>query len=105
RRIASFTRHTGTDRRRFTQDGRIRLLRLSGWIDTKLPPQDIYAGLVLPQGGGAPALAHIQSHERPVCGLMERVEREEVRGGQHRLFQRTSAGLPGKKLRKAIDRQ
>ena len=68
------------------EDLEIEPLCLRLGLDAELLLQYCHARLVLAEGGGPPALAHVEAHERAMDLFLERVDREQARGGMGGLF-------------------
>src|SRR5262249_17101972 len=74
--------------------------RLFGWVYPELATQDVHARLILAQRVPEAPLPGVETHQRPVGLLSQRVEHQEPGGSLDRRFRRSRIGLmwhqPGK---------
>src|SRR6266545_3790570 len=77
--------------------------RLFGWVHPELLTQDVHARLVLAQRVPEAPLPGVQTHERPVSLLSQRVERQEPDGKLNGRFWRARLGLMGHETGQDVD--
>ena len=77
--------------------------RLFGWVHPELLTQDVHACLVLAQRVPEAPLPGVQTHQRPVSLLSQRVERQEPDGKLNGRFRRARLGLMGHQPGEHVD--
>ncbi len=87
------------------EDFLVDALGLGFRLDAQLLPQHRHAGLVLTEGGGAPALAGEEAHERAVRALLQRIEGEQSPRRLDGRLDRATLHLLGQEPRQGLQDQ
>ncbi len=66
------------------EDLGVELLGLPLGFGAELAVEHVHAELVLPQGGAAPSLTHIEPHQGAMHDLLERIEGQHSSGREDR---------------------
>ena len=89
------TRRRGRLRGSLGEDLLVEPLGLGLGLDAQLAPQGLDADLISAERRRAASLGGIEAHQRPVDGLLERIEGEQAQGRLDGPLRQGGRGLPG----------